>query len=176
MGVILVASNNQALSPMDRPVFAATLLAMLHHLGKRRSPGLSLNPAYARVGILRRRVGLQFGCTHCPACGDILAGQLYRISAGRDSVYCAKLHHENSKRCIFRCNYGELNASAEITTMSSSSAPELAAERLPKARADGQKHLVMERGGYVPREKENWSTRAVNIEGPLSDERALARP
>ncbi len=29
----------------------------------------------------------------------------------------------------------------------------------------GKKILVLERGGYVPRERENWDTRAVNVEG-----------
>jgi choline dehydrogenase-like flavoprotein len=29
----------------------------------------------------------------------------------------------------------------------------------------GQRILLLERGGYVPREKDNWSTRAVNLEG-----------
>ena len=29
----------------------------------------------------------------------------------------------------------------------------------------GKKILILERGGYVPREKDNWSTRAVNVEG-----------
>lgn len=29
----------------------------------------------------------------------------------------------------------------------------------------GKRILLVERGGYVPREKENWSTRAVNLEG-----------
>jgi len=28
----------------------------------------------------------------------------------------------------------------------------------------GKKILILERGNYVPREKENWSTRAVNVE------------
>src|SRR5258706_14379680 len=31
--------------------------------------------------------------------------------------------------------------------------------------ATGKRILVLERGGYVPREKANWSTRAVNFEG-----------
>src|SRR5215218_7691344 len=34
-----------------------------------------------------------------------------------------------------------------------------------KLAATGKKILVLERGNYVRREKENWSTRAVNIEG-----------
>jgi len=29
----------------------------------------------------------------------------------------------------------------------------------------GKRILLLERGGYVPRERENWSTRAVNLEG-----------
>jgi len=29
----------------------------------------------------------------------------------------------------------------------------------------GKRVLLLERGGYVPREKDNWSTRAVNVEG-----------
>ena len=29
----------------------------------------------------------------------------------------------------------------------------------------GKRILLLERGGYVPREKANWSTRAVNLEG-----------
>ena len=28
----------------------------------------------------------------------------------------------------------------------------------------GKRILILERGGYVPREKDNWSTRAVNVE------------
>ncbi len=31
--------------------------------------------------------------------------------------------------------------------------------------ATGKRILVLERGDYVPREKDNWSTRAVNLEG-----------
>jgi choline dehydrogenase-like flavoprotein len=32
----------------------------------------------------------------------------------------------------------------------------------------GKRVLLLERGGYVPREKDNWSTRAVNLEGKYS--------
>src|SRR5436305_1713005 len=34
-----------------------------------------------------------------------------------------------------------------------------------KLASSGKRILLIERGGYVPREKENWSTRAVNVEG-----------
>jgi choline dehydrogenase-like flavoprotein len=34
-----------------------------------------------------------------------------------------------------------------------------------KLAPSGRKILIVERGGYVPREKENWISRAVNLEG-----------
>ena len=34
-----------------------------------------------------------------------------------------------------------------------------------KLAASGKRILLVERGLYVPREKENWSTKAVNVEG-----------
>jgi choline dehydrogenase-like flavoprotein len=34
-----------------------------------------------------------------------------------------------------------------------------------KLAPSGKRILMLERGGYVPREKDNWSTRAVNLEG-----------
>jgi len=35
----------------------------------------------------------------------LLAAELYLRQKGLHSVFCAKLHHCNSKRCIFRCNF-----------------------------------------------------------------------
>src|ERR1700755_2299176 len=34
-----------------------------------------------------------------------------------------------------------------------------------KLAPSGKRILLLERGDYVPREKDNWSTRAVNLEG-----------
>src|SRR5262245_52762420 len=36
----------------------------------------------------------------------------------------------------------------------------------------GKRILLLERGGYIPREKENWSTRAVNVEGRYNTKEA----
>src|SRR5436305_8099370 len=36
----------------------------------------------------------------------------------------------------------------------------------------GKRILLLERGGYVPREKDNWSTRAVNLEGKYNTKEA----
>jgi aquaporin Z len=38
----------------------------------------------------------------------MLAAQVYLLLQGKDTVFCAKLHHDNDKRCIFRCNHQTL--------------------------------------------------------------------
>ena len=38
--------------------------------------------------------------------GMLAAAQLYVATQGMQRVLCAKLHHDNPQRCIFRCNYG----------------------------------------------------------------------
>jgi len=39
--------------------------------------------------------------------GVPLAAEIYRRWPGARRVVCAKLHHHNTKRCIFRCGYQE---------------------------------------------------------------------
>ena len=41
-----------------------------------------------------------------PLLGMLAAAQLYAATRGMQMVLCAKLHHDNSQRCIFRCSYG----------------------------------------------------------------------
>jgi hypothetical protein len=36
----------------------------------------------------------------------LLASELYLRAKGAQAVLCCKLHHDNDKRCIFRCGYG----------------------------------------------------------------------
>jgi aquaporin Z len=38
----------------------------------------------------------------------ILAAETYLQLAGARKVFCAKLHHHNDKRCIFRCDFQSL--------------------------------------------------------------------
>ena len=40
-----------------------------------------------------------------PPLGMMLAAQVYLWLRGKHAVFCAKLHHDNDKRCIFHCNY-----------------------------------------------------------------------
>jgi aquaporin Z len=40
-----------------------------------------------------------------PLLGMLAAAQVYVKTQGMQKVFCAKLHHDNAQRCIFRCNY-----------------------------------------------------------------------
>jgi aquaporin Z len=109
MAVILVSSNRKELSRWTG-LFAAALLAAYITLAAPIS-GVSLNPA--------RTLGSAYSAGEwtaiwvyftAPPLAMLLAGQVYRMCCGQRSIFCAKLHHDNDKRCIFRCNYGELNA------------------------------------------------------------------
>ena len=71
--------------------------------------GMSMNPA--------RTFGSAFSAHDwtalwvyftAPPLGMLLAGLLYRFQRGAHRVFCAKLHHDNGERCIFRCNYGAM--------------------------------------------------------------------
>jgi aquaporin Z len=43
-----------------------------------------------------------------PPLGMLLASEAFsRLRTGRQ-VLCAKLHHDNDKRCIFRCGYASM--------------------------------------------------------------------
>jgi aquaporin Z len=68
--------------------------------------GMSMNPA--------RTLGSAFGAMRweqiwiyflAPPLGMLLAAEVRLRSRGFHSVLCAKLHHENYTRCIFRCEY-----------------------------------------------------------------------
>lgn len=43
-----------------------------------------------------------------PPLGMLLAAELYLRQAGLARVYCAKLHHHTSARCVFECRFDEL--------------------------------------------------------------------
>jgi aquaporin Z len=42
--------------------------------------------------------------------GMLLGAEVYVRVRSLKQVYCAKFHHQNGKRCIFRCNYPTLLA------------------------------------------------------------------
>jgi aquaporin Z len=101
MSAILFASNHEVLAPYTH-YFAAILVAAYIAFESPLS-GMSTNPA--------RTFGpaLYAGYWHtlwiyfiAPPMGMLGAAELFLLARKRKGPYCAKLHHRNNKRCIFR--------------------------------------------------------------------------
>jgi aquaporin Z len=71
--------------------------------------GMSMNPARTTGSALPAGVWTSIWVYFlAPPIAMLTAGQLYRRFRGSRRVFCAKYHHHNDKRCIFRCNYGAI--------------------------------------------------------------------
>jgi aquaporin Z len=104
MAVVLTISNTKQLARWTG-LFAGALIAIYISLESPLS-GMSMNPA--------RTFGSAFGAHlwtslwiyfTAPLLGMLLAAEIYKRVKGSPAVACAKLHHYNDKRCIFRCNF-----------------------------------------------------------------------
>lgn len=71
--------------------------------------GMSMNPARTFGSSVFSQVwkGWWIYFT-APLLGMLAAAELYRRLRGANGVFCAKLHHQNDKRCIFRCGYRQM--------------------------------------------------------------------
>ncbi|HSF19811.1 MAG TPA: aquaporin [Vicinamibacteria bacterium] len=102
MTVVLHATNTKRVARFTG-LFAGLLVATFISLEVPVS-GMSINPARTFGSAVSARswttLWLYFTA---PPLGMLLASELYRITRGR--VLCAKLHHDNDERCIFRCEY-----------------------------------------------------------------------
>jgi len=104
---VLIVSNSRSWNRFT-PIFAGTLVATYITFEGPFS-GMSMNPA--------RTFGSAFMASSfdslwvyfvAPPIGMLLAAEVYLRFRSARSVYCAKFHHANKKRCIFICNYAEL--------------------------------------------------------------------
>ena len=66
--------------------------------------GMSMNPPLLRFGPAGSSLDLLIYLT-APLIGMLLAVEVYVRVHGAHRVLCAKLHHRNNTRCIFRCGY-----------------------------------------------------------------------
>src|SRR5262245_5719200 len=99
---VLIASNTRRAARFTG-LFAGTLIA-LYFVVERPYSGMSMNPARTLASAVPAQLWtglwLYFAA---PLSGMVVAGEVYLLSFGR--VYCAKLHHDNDKRCIFHPRY-----------------------------------------------------------------------
>ena len=104
MTVVLTVSNTPRLARFTG-LLAGALVATYITVEAPLS-GMSMNPArtFGSSLVAQTWTALWIYFT-APPLGMLLAAELYLRWPGARQVVCAKLHHHNDKRCIFRCGY-----------------------------------------------------------------------
>jgi aquaporin Z len=104
MLMILIVSNTAKLGRFTG-IFAGILIATYITIEAPLS-GMSMNPARTLASAIPAHnwTALWVYFT-APLLGMLLAAEAYVRVKGYRAVRCAKLHHHNHKRCIFRCGY-----------------------------------------------------------------------
>jgi aquaporin Z len=104
MGVILTVSNSVRWNRFTG-LFAGFLVATYIGLEGPLS-GMSMNPARTLASALPGGVWTDFWIYFvAPPLGMLLAAEAYLRLKGAGRILCAKLHHRNEERCIFRCGF-----------------------------------------------------------------------
>ncbi len=100
MLIVLAASNTMRVARFTG-LFAGILVATYIILEAPLS-GMSMNPARTLGSALPAGVWTALWIYFtAPPLGMLLAAELYVRIQGAQKVFCAKLHHQNTKRCIF---------------------------------------------------------------------------
>jgi aquaporin Z len=104
MLTVLVVSNHPRLARRT-PFFVGALVAAWITCEAPLS-GMSMNPArsFGSAAGAGRYAALWLYFT-APLLGMLLAAEVFVRARGARAVHCAKLHHANAQRCIFRCGY-----------------------------------------------------------------------
>ncbi len=104
MMIVLVASNTAKLARFTG-LLAGLLVAPYITLEAPLS-GMSMNPARTLASAIPAQNWMAIWVYFtAPLLGMLSAAELYVRWKGQKSVRCAKLQHDNHKRCIFRCGY-----------------------------------------------------------------------
>ncbi|HSA93663.1 MAG TPA: aquaporin [Terriglobales bacterium] len=107
MTMVLITTNHPRLSHYTG-IFAGLLLATYISVEAPLS-GMSMNPARTLGSALPAAVFDSLWLYFlAPPLGMLLAAETYVRWKGARSVLCAKYHHHNTERCIFRCRFGEM--------------------------------------------------------------------
>lgn len=103
MSVVLAVSNAPRIARYTG-VFAGVLVATYITFEAPIS-GMSMNPARSLASAVAADLWTAFWIyVTAPLIGMLLAAEL-RLRLWSRPVQCAKLHHDNPRRCIFRCGY-----------------------------------------------------------------------
>jgi aquaporin Z len=104
MSVVLRISNHKRLGRWTG-LFAGALVATYISIESPIS-GMSMNPArtFASASVAQLWTSLWIYFT-APPLGMLMASEVFRLTGSVRKAACAKLHHHNNQRCIFRCDF-----------------------------------------------------------------------
>jgi aquaporin Z len=104
MSVVLAVSNTKRFARWTG-IFAGVLVATYITIESPIS-GMSMNPARTFSSAVGARLWMSLWIYFvAPPIGMLLAAEVYRRLNASRTIACAKLHHHNDHRCIFRCNF-----------------------------------------------------------------------
>ena len=104
MTVVLTVSNRPGLNRFTG--LCAGALVASYIAFEAPLSGMSMNPARTMGSAVYAQVWTALWIYFAaPLLGMLAAAQVYVATQGIQRVLCAKLHHDNSQRCIFRCSY-----------------------------------------------------------------------
>ncbi len=107
MLTVLLVSNHRTWGMYTG--LAAGILVAIYISIEAPFSGMSMNPARTFASAWPAHLWTAFWIyLTAPPLGMLLAAEVYTGAKSIKQVYCAKLHHQNETRCIFRCNYPEL--------------------------------------------------------------------
>jgi aquaporin Z len=105
--VVLLVSNRKSLARYT-PLFVGSMVATYIALESPLS-GMSMNPARTLGSAMIPHVWTSLWIYFtAPPLGMLAAAELFVALRDR-APHCAKLHHHNSKRCIFHCAFEHMN-------------------------------------------------------------------
>jgi aquaporin Z len=108
MTVILHVSNHARWSRYTG--LCAGLLVATYITVEAPISGMSMNPARSfGPALLARDVATLWIYFIAPPLGMLAAAEVFVRTMGLERVFCAKLHHHTTARCIFQCRFGELH-------------------------------------------------------------------
>ena len=122
MTMILFTSDSPRLARLT-PYLAGCLVAVYISLESTVS-GMSMNPArtFASAAVAGKWTSWWIYFVAPPA-AMLAAAELFVRKRGIKRVLCAKLHHFNSARCIFNCEFQKMHAAIIQATKESQSVP-----------------------------------------------------
>jgi aquaporin Z len=113
MLIVLIVSNTAKFARFTG--ICAGILVAVYITIEAPLSGMSMNPARTLASAIPAQnwtaIWIYFTA---PILGMFLASEVYVRVRGQQAIHCAKLHHQNHKRCIFRCGYREHSLSDKL--------------------------------------------------------------